>query len=95
MPFNKRLRTFGIFVVNAAVGIVIERVLSFSVLMGVSLVVYPCLVVAKSRDDIWRGVRPVIKVRVRLFPVHGFLLMIVEFIKSAPVMTKIFLHVFE
>ena len=38
MPFKKRLRTFGIFVVNATIGIVIERVLSFSVLMGVSLV---------------------------------------------------------
>ena len=39
MPFKKRLRTFGIFLVNAAIGVVIERVLSLNVLMGVSLVV--------------------------------------------------------
>ena len=39
MPFKKRLRTFGIFLVNAAIGIMIERALSFNVLMGVSLVV--------------------------------------------------------
>ena len=39
MPFKKRIRTFVIFLANAAIGVIIAQVFSFNVLMGVSTII--------------------------------------------------------